>query len=152
MEKLMSTYTQIYYHIVYSTKNRMPALKQERRKDLFRYIWGILNNKRCHLYRLNGVDDHIHFLTSLHPSVDLASLIRDAKTSTTTWLRKDANYPNFPGWQDGYGAFTKSHAEKDQVIEYIKQQEEHHKTVSFIDEFKDLLRNEGIDFDKKYLE
>jgi REP element-mobilizing transposase RayT len=148
----MSTFTQIYSHIVYSTKNRMPVLKESRRKDLYGYIWGILKNKRCHLYRIGGVDDHIHMLTSLHPTVDLASLIRDMKTSTTTWIRKENVYPRFPGWQEGYGAFTKSHADKDRVIGYITRQAEHHKTVSFIDELRTLLHEEGIVFDERYLE
>ena len=148
----MSTFTQIYLQIVYSTKNRIPALKESRRKELSGYIWGILKNKRCHLYRIGGVDDHIHMLTSLHPTVDLASLIRDMKTSTTTWIRKESIYFRFPGWQTGYGAFSKSHADKGAVMKYITRQAEHHKTVSFIDELKALLREEGIAFDERYLE
>jgi REP element-mobilizing transposase RayT len=148
----MSTHTQIYYHIVYSTKHRKPVLAKDNRERLFRYLWGILKNKNCHLYRINGVEDHIHMLTSLHPLVALADLIRDMKSGSTSFIKKHNLFPGFPGWQDGYGAFTKSHADRDHVIEYIKNQEEHHKHVSFRDELKELLRQEGIEFDEKYLE
>jgi putative transposase len=71
------SYTQTYYHIVFSTKNRQPTLLKEHREELFRYLWGVLNNKKCHLYRINGIEDHIHILTSLHSSIALADLIRD---------------------------------------------------------------------------
>ena len=81
------SYTQTYYHIIFSTKNRAPVLRKERRKELFDYLWGILKNKRCHLYRMNGVDDHVHMLISLHPTVCLAYLVRDMKTSSTAWIR-----------------------------------------------------------------
>jgi REP element-mobilizing transposase RayT len=148
----MPTFTQIYYHIIYSTKNRLPVLKKERREDLFHFIWGILKNKHCHLYRISCIDDHIHYLTQLHPSVDLSSLIRDIKTNTTHWIKTEHIFKNFPGWQDGYGAFTKSHEHKNATIEYIKNQEEHHKHESFMEEFQRLLRQEGIEFDEKYLE
>ncbi|MEQ9313501.1 MAG: transposase [Cytophagales bacterium] len=68
----MSTYTQIIYQIVFSTKNRVPVLHKKGRPDLFKYIWGILKNKKCHLYQINGVEDHIHILTHIHPSVALS--------------------------------------------------------------------------------
>ena len=147
----MSTFTQIYYHIVFSTKNREPALKAEGRQELFRYIWGILKNKQCHLYRINGVRDHLHLLTSLHPTVSLADLVKDIKLATSAWIKESGAFPNFTHWQDGYGAFTHSHAEKDRIIEYIKSQEEHHKRVSFHDELRKLLVGAGVEFDERYL-
>ncbi|MBN1517961.1 IS200/IS605 family transposase [Candidatus Sumerlaeota bacterium] len=147
----MSSYVQTYYHIVYSTKNRIPALVADQRPELFRYMWGILKNKKSHLYRLNGTEDHLHMLTSLHPTVALADLIRDMKTSSAAWIKKEKIFPDFPGWQVGYGGFTKSHADKDKVTHYIMRQEEHHRKVSFIDEFKQLLAEEGIEFDERFL-
>ena len=77
--KLMSTYTQILYQIVFSTKHRKPTLIKQNREELFRFIWGILEKKNCHLYRINGVEDHIHVLTHIHPTVSLSSLIKDKK-------------------------------------------------------------------------
>jgi REP element-mobilizing transposase RayT len=79
----MSTYTQILYHVTFSTKQRKPTLKKENRSKLFKYIWGVLQNKNCHLYRINCVEDHLHIITHLHPTVALSDLIKDIKLSTT---------------------------------------------------------------------
>src|SRR5436190_19686808 len=147
----MSTFTQIYYHIVFSTKDRVPALTADKRENLFRYTWGILKNKDCHLYRIGGVEDHIHVLTSLHSTVALADLVRDIKVSTSAWIKDNGVFSKFTHWQDGYGAFTVSHDDKDAVIEYIKGQPEHHKKVSFGDELRGLLVKFGVEFDEKYL-
>ena len=148
----MSTFTQIYYHIVFSTKNRDPVLLPERREELFRYVWGIIRNKNSHLYRINAVEDHLHILSSLHPSVALADFIKDIKVASTGWIKEQRLFPHFNGWQDGYGAFTASHADKDRLIEYIKNEQEHHRTESFLDEYRRLLKEAGIEFDEKYLE
>jgi putative transposase len=147
----MSTYTQTYYHIIFSTKNREPVLKIEKREDLSRFIWGIIKNKHCHLYRINGVADHVHLLTSLHPTVNLAGFVKDIKLASSQWIKDNRVFPNFSYWQDGYGAFTHSHAETDRVVEYIKTQAEHHKKVSFHDELRKLLAEAGVEFDERYL-
>ena len=147
----MSTFTQIYYHIVFSTKDRVPALTTDKRENLFRYAWGILKNKDCHLYRIGGVEDHVHILTSLHPTLALADLVKDIKVSTSAWIKDNAVFPKFTHWQDGYGAFTVGHDDKDAVIEYIKSQQEHHKKISFRDELREMLVRFGVQFDEKYL-
>ena len=148
---VMSTYTQIYYHIVFCTKDRVPALRPEKREDLFRYTWGILKNNDCHLYRIGGVEDHVHILTSLHPTVCLADLVKDIKISTSQWIKENGVFPTFTHWQDGYGAFTIARADKDAVTEYIENQPEHHKQVSFSDELRVLLVKFGVQFDEQYL-
>lgn len=147
----IATYTQILYQIVYSTKNRNPVLKGERRDDLFKYLWGILKNKNCHLYRINGVEDHIHIVTHLHPTIALSSLIKDMKIASSTWIKKENIFPGFSGWQDGYGAFTYSINDKDRLIEYVKNQQEHHKIKSFKEEYIELMKEHGIEFNEKYL-
>jgi putative transposase len=147
----LSTFTQIYYHIIFSTKNREPVLKNEKKQELFRYIWGIIKNKNCYLYRINGVKDHIHILTSLHPSICLADLIKLLKTSTSKWIKENSLFPDFTFWQEGYGAFTVSPNEKDNIIQYIINQEEHHKNISFADELKSILDKLNIPYDPKYL-
>ena len=144
-------YTQIYYHIVFSTKGRIPALSKGRSSELYKYIWGFLKNNNCFLYRIGGIEDHIHILTSLHQSVALSDLIRDLKTSSNHWIKQEKIFKNFIGWQDDYGAFTKSHSERDEVIQYIKNQEVHHKKESSLSEFKRLLTQEGIEWNEKYL-
>ncbi len=147
----MSTFTQIYYHIVFSTKDRVPALAADKREELFRYTWGILKNHQSHLYRINGVEDHVHILASLHPTACLSNLVKEIKLGTSEWIKSKKAMPLFTHWQDGYGAFTVSHSDRDAVIEYIKGQEEHHKTLSFKDELREFLIKHGVKFDEKYL-
>ena len=144
-------FTQIFYHIVFSTKERMPVLVPERRDDLFRYIWGVIKNNKSHLYRINGVEDHVHIFTSLHPTVCLAELIKDLKVASNEWIKEQKAFPGFTNWQDSYGAFTHANYDKDHIIEYIKNQQEHHKKESFKDEFRRLLIEAEIEFDEKYL-
>src|SRR5205814_4492555 len=120
----MSTYTQIIYQIVFGTKSREQTLIKENRDELFKYISGILKNKNCHLYCINGVEDHVHIITHLHPSVSLASIVKDIKMASTVYIKEKNLFPNFKGWQEGYGAFTYSIKEKYNLIEYVKNQEE----------------------------
>ena len=147
----MSTYTQILYQIVFSTKNREQTLTKPNREELFKYISGILKDKKCHLYRINGVKDHLHIVTHLHPSVALASLIKDIKLASSDYIKRDNLFKSFGGWQDGYGAFTYSITEKDRLIEYVKNQEDHHKIKTFKEEYIELLKEHGIEYDEKYL-
>ena len=147
----MSTYTQILYQIVFSTKNREHTLTDNHREDLYKYIWGVLKNKNCHLYRIGGVSDHIHIITHLHPSISLASLIKDIKIASSENIKTLQLFQKFNGWQDGYGAFTYSFKDKDLLIEYVKNQEQHHKIKSFKEEFIELLHEHGVEFDEKYL-
>jgi len=147
----MTTYTQILYQIVFGTKNREFTLVEEGREELFRYIWGILKQKKCLMYRIRGIEDHIHILTSLHPTIALSELLKDIKVSSSKFIKEAQIFPNFGSWQNGYGAFTYSYHAKDNLIEYIKNQKEHHKTISFLDEYKILLTEFNIEFDEKYL-
>jgi len=147
----MSTYTQILYQIVFSTKHRERTMIKKDRPELFQYITGLLKKKSCHLYRINGVEDHLHIITHLHPSVALADLVKDIKLSTTTLIKDKQIFSDFGGWQDGYGAFTYSIDAKDNLIEYVKNQEEHHRIKTFVEEYKELLKEHKIEFDEKYL-
>jgi REP element-mobilizing transposase RayT len=147
----MSTYTSICYHIVFSTKARQPTLKADRRTDLFRYIWGILKNRESHSYRINGAEDHVHILTSLHPTVSLADLVKEVKAASTNWIKEEKVFPMFSHWQEGYAAFTHSKREIDGLIEYIKGQEEHHRRTTFAEELRKFLVEAGIEFDERYM-
>ena len=147
----MATYTQIIYHIVFATKHRERVLEKARREDLFRYIWGIVKNHEAHLFRINGIEDHVHILTSLHPTVTLADFVTAIKTGSSKWIKEKNIFPRFTHWQEGYGAFTHSIREKDVLIEYIKNQETHHREVDFLDEYRKLLKDADVEFDEKYL-
>jgi putative transposase len=148
---LMGTYRQIFYQIVFGTKNRKPTITKSHDKELYKYIWGIIHNKKCNLYRINGMEDHIHIMSDLHPSVCLGDFVKDIKVASSLWIKETGKFPGFDGWQEGYGAFTYSVREKDMVINYIRNQKEHHKTENFFDEFKRLLIDNGIPFNEKYL-
>ena len=147
----MSTFTQILYHIVFSTKNRDRTLTADQRHQLFEYVWGILKNKNCHLYRINGVEDHIHIATHLHPTIALALLVKDIKLASSAFIKDNNVFKNFTGWQEGYAAFTYSFKDKDKLIEYIKNQEEHHRKISYKEELITMLKEHGVEFEEKYL-
>ena len=147
----MSTFTQILYQIVFSTKNRENTLIKTNREELYKYIWGILKNKNCHLYQIGGISDHIHIVTHLHPSVALASLVKDIKLASSDHIKSQHLFPLFSGWQTGYGAFTYSFKDRDRLINYVKNQEDHHKEKPFRDELIALLEEHEIEFDEKYL-
>ena len=147
----MSTYRQIFYQVVFGTKNRKPSIVKEHDEELYKYISGIIKNKNCKLYRINGIEDHIHIMSDLHPSICLADYVKEIKVASSLWMKENGKFPAFEGWQDGYGAFTYSVREKDMIINYIKNQKEHHRSESFHDEYKRLLIENGIEFDEKYL-
>jgi len=94
------------------------------------------------------MEDHLHILTHIHPTI---SLVKDIKLASIDFIKSEGIFPDFNGWQDGYGAYTVSYRDKDRPINYIKNQEEHHKKEDFLDEYKRLLEEHGIEFDPKYL-
>ncbi len=147
----MSTYTQILYQIVFSTKDREKVLIEENREELLRFIWGVLKNKKCILYQINSVEDHLHIATHLHPTVSLSNLVKDIKVATSFWIKANNIFKGFTSWQEGYGGFTYSIKEKENLIKYIKKQNEHHLVKTFREEYIDLLNEHGIEFEERYL-
>ena len=147
----MGTYTQILYQLVFSTKNREKTMVESGQEELYRYISGILKNKKCHLYRIGGIEDHLHIVTHIHPTIAVAWLIKDIKLATSEYIKANNIFPRFNGWQSGYGAFTYGINAKDNLIQYVQNQEQHHKKVSFRDEYINLLKEHGIEFEEKYL-
>ena len=146
----MSSYRQILYHIVFRTKDGQQTLCPDHLKELLAYFMGILRNKNCFVYSINGMEDHIHILCDLHPAIALADLIRDIKTSTSIWLKRSGEFPGFGGWADGYAALTYAWRDKDKIVNYIKNQHEHHQRESFNDELRRLLMAHGIEITEKY--
>ncbi|MEI6089997.1 MAG: IS200/IS605 family transposase [bacterium] len=146
----MSSYRQILYHIVFRTKDSLETLNQEHSRELYYYILGILKHKKCFLYRINGTENHLHLLCDLHPSIALADFMRDIKTSTSIWLKKSDKFHKFEGWAEGYAALTYSWKDKDMIVNYIKNQQEHHKKESFMEELRRLLQEQGIEINEMY--
>ncbi len=147
----MSTYTQILYHIVFSTKGRTRTLTKPNREEMFKHISGLLANKKCHLYAINGVEDHIHIATHIPPTIAPADLIKDIKLASTDLIKSKRLFPNFIGWQEGYGLFSGYWPQKDALIDYVKNQEQHHATEDFLDEYKRMLDEFGVTYNEKYL-
>ncbi|WP_008583548.1 IS200/IS605 family transposase [Niabella soli] len=145
------SYRQIFYQIIFATKNRCKTITEAHCEELYKYIWGIIKNKKCKLYRINGTEDHIHIFSDLHPSISLADYIRDIKASSSIWMKNNSRFPEFRGWQESYGAFTYSIKERSTITSYVKNQKEHHKIEPFYDEYKRLLIENGVAFDEKYL-
>ena len=144
------SYTQLLYHIVFRTKGNKKTINEQNEKELYAYIFGYIKNKKSILYRINGTENHIHLLIDLHPTLSLSGFMRDLKEASSKWLKQNSNFPRFEFWAEGYGAFTYSIKEKDTIINYIKNQKEHHKTVSFKEEFRAFLEENGVEIDERY--
>jgi len=147
----MSTYTQILYQVVFGTKHHARTMVKPGRDHLFRYIGGILTSKNCHPHAINGVENHLHILMDLHPSVALSDLVKTIKLASSKFIKENQIFPKFKGWQRGYGAFTYSQDRKDILIRYIQNQEVHHTKKTFTDEYVNLLIEHEIEYDEKYL-
>lgn len=146
----MSSYRQIFYHIVFHSKASEKTIPDSHCKDLYNYIWGIVKNKDSKLYQINGVENHIHLLVDIHPSISVADFVRDLKSYSSGWMKQTGHFREFKGWAEGYGCFTVSYREKDQIIGYIKKQKEHHKSVTFEEEYRKLLVEQEVTIDEKY--
>ena len=148
----MSTYTQILYQIVFGTKDYTPFLNHENQNILFGYISGILKNKSCHSYIVGGACNHVHIITHLHPTIALSYLVKDIKKASHELINREKPlFPYFPGWQVGFGAFTYHVSSKETLINYVKNQEIHHKTITYKDELIKLLQENYIDYTDEYL-
>ena len=121
------------------------------RERLHYYIVQILKNKKCHPYRVNGVEDHIHIVTDLNPDISLSSLVKDIKLATTDFIKKEKLFHGFNGWQEGYGAFTYSIDSKKNLINYVENQEEHHARKTFKEEYLEMLEIHEVVFDVKFV-
>jgi REP element-mobilizing transposase RayT len=146
----MSAYRQILYHIVFRTKASEKTINQEHSTELKKYIWGIITNKKCVLFRINCMEEHVHILSDLHPSLALADYIKDIKVSSSKWIKESGLFPKFRGWGIKYCALTYSYKERDIIIDYIKNQQEHHRAESFQDEIRRLFKEHGIDLNDKW--
>ena len=142
----MSAVTAIY-HLVINTYCREMTLPLQSSEILYNYIAATIRNKNCHVYEINGIENHIHILLSLRADVRLSDLVRDIKLSSSNWIKiHQASFPMFSGWGKEYGAFTYALRDKDMVANYIKRQREHHQRQSYEDEYKHLLKNAGIEW------
>ena len=144
------SYTQLLYHIVFRTKSSKNTIPEEHEKELYAYIKGIINNKKSKLYRIGGMPDHIHLLVDIYPTFALSDFMKELKEYSSKWLSTNPNFPDFEGWAVSLAGFTYNLRDKQIIIDYIKNQKEHHKKVSFEEEYRKILNDYGITLDERY--
>jgi len=143
-----SSYAALYYHPIWSTRQRSPLIRPEWSDDLYAYIGGIFRNQGNRLLVAGGVADHIHLLCSLQRDSVVMDVVQTIKTNSSKWLR-EGHSPSFR-WQDGYAAFTVSHGALAAVERYIRNQAEHHKKLTFEEEMREIFQRCGIDIDERF--
>lgn len=148
---MANTYTQIHIQAVFAVQNRDCLIRDVWKQELYQYIAGIVQRNKHKILAINGMSDHVHILFGFRPSQSLSELMQDIKGSSSKWINEKKFLKGKFSWQEGYGAFSYSKSGLSNVIEYIKEQEEHHKKRSFIDEYEDLLKEFGIDFDQRFV-
>jgi REP element-mobilizing transposase RayT len=148
---MANTFSQIYIQTVFAVENRQSLIKPEFKEELYKYITGIVRNQGQKLIAINGMPDHVHILIGLRPTMALASLVRDIKSDSATFINERKLVHGRFNWQEGYGAFSYGHSQLSTVIRYIQTQEKHHKKHSFTNEYMTLLRKFDIAFDDRYV-
>ncbi len=148
---MANTFTQLYVQIIFSTQNRERLLKRPFRDEVFKYISGIVKNKKQTPLAVNGAIDHIHIFLGFKPNIAISDLVRDIKHFSTEFINeKEFMHVKF-SWQSGYGAYTYSHSQIDTVIKYIMNQEKHHKTKTFKEEYLEFLEKFNVEYYMKYV-
>ena len=148
---MANTYTQFNMHIVFSVKGRNNFLSDKLRPELFRYISGIINQKKHYSLAVNGYKDHVHIFFEYNPSFSVSDLIRDIKSGSSKWINDQKIILGKFSWQEGYGGFSYSKSQRNSVINYIINQEEHHKNKTFKEEHLQLLKDFDIEFKNEYV-
>jgi REP element-mobilizing transposase RayT len=142
---------QIYVHIIFSTKERYPFINESIEPELFAYMGDTIQRCEGVPFLINGTADHVHLLSSMPRTISLSKYIEEIKRNSSRWIKtKDRHYEKF-AWQSGYGAFSVSSSRKDSVVHYIAGQKEHHRTITFKEEFIAFLEKYNIEYDEKYL-
>jgi REP element-mobilizing transposase RayT len=148
---MSSSHCNLLYHIVFATKGREPWLAQPIRPRVHQYLGGAIRAENGIALIINGTADHVHILAKLRQDKALSKLIGEVKANSSGWISRTFKECRAFAWQEGYGAFTVSESMVTKVHRYIERQEEHHRRVSFFEEFKKILRAHRLRFDERYL-
>ncbi len=146
---MAQTLTQIYIHIIFSTKNRANLIDPKIEEELFAYIGGISENNNSKLLAAGGTENHVHLLISMDKNIKLPELIGKIERNSSKWI-KTKEVGNF-SWQDGYAAFSVGHTQIDSVRKYIANQKKHHQKTKFEDEFRYFLKKYNVEYDEQYV-
>jgi putative transposase len=148
---MANTYTQIYLQLVFAPKGRENIIPVTHKEELHKYTTGIIQNRKHKLLAINSMPDHTHIFIGYNPSQPLPDLLRDIKANSSKFINEKKWMGGKFQWQTGYGAFSYSHSQIDDVIKYINSQEAHHKKASFKEEYLTLLQKFDIEYDPQYL-
>ena len=145
------TYSQIYIQIVFAVKHRDALIRETWEERLYQYITAIVLNKEQKMLAINGMPDHVHFFIGMKPPCCLSDLVREVKKSSNEFIVENKLCKHKFNWQEGYGAFSYSHSQLDNVIGYIMNQKEHHRKKTFKEEYTDMLTKFNVEYEEKFL-
>jgi putative transposase len=148
---MATTFANLLYHIVFSTKDRVPLIREDLRSDLYGYMGGIIRGEGGVLLEIGGMPDHVHLLAKLKTNVAVSTVVQKVKAKSSKWRNEQPGTPERFEWQKGYGIFSVSESLAGRVRRYIRNQEEHHRATSFKDELIALLKKHRIPYDERYL-
>lgn len=148
---MANTYSQAYFHLVFSPKNRDALIKKTWATELEKYITGIIQNNNHKLLAIGSMPDHIHIFIGYNLNQTIPDLVENIKTSSNAWIQQNKLSGSRFEWQKGYGAFTHSNSQIDAVVKYVLNQEKHHKKKSFRDEYLEILQKNDIGYNDDYL-
>jgi putative transposase len=148
---MANTYTSLHYHVVFSTKNRVPDIAQNIEQRVWAYIGGIARKHKMTALQVGGVEDHIHALVTAPPIYAPSQIAQFLKGESSKWIHEEFREMRGFGWQDGYGAFTVSKSNIPDVVRYIQNQREHHRKKTFQEEYRELLEKHGVEYDERYI-
>jgi len=148
---MANTYTQIYIHIVFAVQGRHSLIPSQHRETLHKYIAGIVRNRGQKILAVNVPGDHAHLFIGMTPTICLSDFVRDVKAGSSGFINENRWVRGHFNWQEGFGAFSHSRSEMDRVIRYIQNQDEHHRRKKFHEEYLEMLKEFGVDFDDRYI-
>jgi REP element-mobilizing transposase RayT len=148
---MANTFTQIYLYLVFAVQDRVSLIKSEWKDDLYKYISGIVRNNKHKIIAINGVSNHLHLFIGYKPHQLIPDLLQDIKGSSSKWINNKRFVKGRFTWQEGYGAFSYSHSQIDNVVKYINNQEQHHKKKTFQEEYLQLLKRFNVSYNEKYI-
>jgi REP element-mobilizing transposase RayT len=148
---MANTYTQIHIQTVFAVQNRQSLIGDEWKEDLYKYMTSIIQNNNHKLLQINGMPDHVHILFGLRPVQAISNLMKQVKQDSSKWINQNRLARGKFSWQEGYGAFSYSKSQLPRVVKYIQNQQEHHKTKSFREEYLGLLKTHEVDYDERYI-
>jgi REP element-mobilizing transposase RayT len=148
---MANTYTQIHIHAIFAVQNKLSLINKDWQARLYQYITAIIQGHKHKVLSIGGTSDHVHILFGFRPAQSLSELMQRVKGNSSEWINKEKLIKGKFSWQEGYGAFSHSKSQISQVIKYIENQEVHHKKRTFIEEYKKILNDFGLEYDEQYI-